>query len=576
MSAPARPVRPGRGGGPGGAGDARGGRGGRSGGDPRHEGLAARLADWTSRPLFDYTLLLGVTFLLAGIGLIMVLSSSMADAGAAGNVWGTFLRQAAMAAVGLLGMWVALRLRISTIRRLATPALLLSLVLLVLVLIIGVGLETTGAQSWLDVGPVSIQPSELAKLALALWGSKVVADKLRTATSIVELFGLLAVGAVVVLGLVLVQRDLGMTASIMVVVAALAWFAGLPRHVLVWIIGLGAAVVAVATAVEGFRSARISVFVDTLMGRFPETQGAGYQSYQGLLSLADGSFLGVGLGQSRAKWFYLPEAKNDFIFAIIGEELGFMGAALVILLYALLGWVGLRISAKQADPFLRLLAGTLTAATVVQAFINIGYVVGLLPVTGLQLPLISAGGTSIVVTLMTMGLLATCARHEPEAVSAMRNNGMPRPDFWFRLREPEPYDPAAADRRRPAESRRPRRFGPPVTAVDEGSDRLDDGRGGIRDFAPADDGRHERHDRDRRYHRDDEPPARRRGSRTRGTGASRGVREFRDPRDDAPRGPRGGDAGRPSRGAAGEPRVGRGRYGERGRGGGRRPDGRRR
>ncbi|WP_448852377.1 putative lipid II flippase FtsW [Corynebacterium sp. 335C] len=563
MSAPsaARPSDAGRDAGA----DARGRRG--------RGGFAARLADWTSRPLFDYTLLLGIAFLLTGIGLVMVLSSSMADAGAEGNVWAVFVRQAILAVIGLVGMWFVLRLPISTIRWLAMPAMLVSLVLLVLVLVLGVGLESTGAQSWLALGPVSIQPSEIAKLALAMWGSKVLADKLRTATTIRDLFGGFLVGAVLVLGLVLVQRDLGMTASIMVVVAALAWFAGLPRWILAWIVGAGLAVVAVATAVEGFRSARITVFLDTLFLRFPETQGAGYQSYQGLLSLADGSFAGVGLGQSRAKWFYLPEAKNDFIFAIIGEELGFLGAGLVILLYALMGWVGLRIAAKQVDPFLRLLAGTLTAATVVQAFINIGYVVGLLPVTGLQLPLISAGGTSIVVTLTTMGLLATCARHEPEAVSAMSSSGMPRSDFWLRLPEPAPYDPAARDRRREAASRRPQRFGPPVTAPAADPDRLDDGRGGIRDFAAEERGRrearHERHDRDRRFHREDEPRA--------GERRTRGVREYRGPRDDDPREP-GRDArgGRASRGAAGEQRGARGRYGERGRGGRRRPDGRRR
>ncbi|HJE84969.1 MAG TPA: putative lipid II flippase FtsW [Corynebacterium amycolatum] len=424
-----------------------------------------RFNDWKSRPLFDYHLLMIIVALLTSIGLVMVLSASMASAGNdSGSVWSVFIRQLVMVVAGLISMWIVLRMRVELIRSLSTAALILSFVLLVLVIIpgIGIGLEETGARSWLSIGGITMQPSEIAKIALALWGSKLLAEKVRTAVSYTDLFGLFGAVSFVILALVMLQRDLGMVASMAFVVVALAWFAGLPRVFITGMLAIAAIAMAVFTLTAGFRSARIRVYLDSLLGNFNDVQGDAYQSYQGFLSLADGSLTGVGLGQSSAKWGYLPEAKNDFIFAIIGEETGFLGALMVILLYAALGWVGLRIAGRQNDPFLRLLAGTITAATVVQAFINIGYVVGALPVTGLQLPLISAGGTSAMVTLFSMGLLATCARHESEAVSAMQTSGRPGLDRFLGIPEPIPYDESRRHAPKVRAHRDPQRFGPPV------------------------------------------------------------------------------------------------------------------
>lgn len=424
-----------------------------------------RFNDWKSRPLFDYHLLMIIVALLTSIGLVMVLSASMASAGNdSGSVWSVFIRQLVMVVAGLISMWIVLRMRVELIRSLSTAALILSFVLLVLVIIpgIGIGLEETGARSWLSIGGITMQPSEIAKIALALWGSKLLAEKVRTAVSYTDLFGLFGAVSFVVLALVMLQRDLGMVASMAFVVVALAWFAGLPRVFITGLLAAAAFALVIFTVTAGFRSARIRVYLDSLLGNFNDVQGDAYQSYQGFLSLADGSLTGVGLGQSSAKWGYLPEAKNDFIFAIIGEETGFLGALMVILLYAALGWVGLRIAGRQNDPFLRLLAGTITAATVVQAFINIGYVVGALPVTGLQLPLISAGGTSAMVTLFSMGLLATCARHESEAVSAMQTSGRPALDRFLGIPEPIPYDESRRHAPKVRAHRDPQRFGPPV------------------------------------------------------------------------------------------------------------------
>ncbi|WP_075692224.1 FtsW/RodA/SpoVE family cell cycle protein [Corynebacterium sphenisci] len=509
---------------------------------PARAGIRARIADYASRPLFDYLLLLAVTALLTGIGLVMVLSSSMAVSGVEDHsVWRGFLHQAAMVAAGVVVFWLVLRMRVETIRSLTTPLLVLAFALLLAVLAIGVGLEEVGSQSWLVIGPIRAQPSEFAKIALAMWGSRHLAHRVRTATTPGQLYGPFALISGVVLGLVVAQRDLGMAASIGIVVMLLALFSGLPMRIFAAVCGIAAAFFAIFTMVEGFRTQRVLVYLDTLFGRFPETRAGGYQSYQGFLSLADGSLTGVGIGQSRAKWFYLPEAKNDFIFAIIGEETGFFGAALVVALYAVLGWVGLRIALKQADPFLRLLAATLTTGTVVQAFINMGYVVGLLPVTGLQLPLISAGGTSAVVTLGTMGLLATCARHEPETVSAMQVSGRPLFDRLLAIPEPLPYEPARSGAGASRTHRRPQRFGPPVTRAER--DR------------PERAGRAARGDRDPR-------PA----------GGPRRARPERDPREPAPREPRqpergGARDGRGRRAAKGRDRGAgaRGRYGEPGR-----------
>ena len=240
-------------------------------------------------------------------------------------------------------------------------------------------------------------------------------------------------------------------------------------------IGLVAAVVFFGAAIAffsgGFRSQRFHVYFDALFGHFEDTRGVAFQSHQGFLSLADGSLFGVGLGQSRAKWFYLPEARNDFIFAVIGEELGLWGGALVILLFAALACFGLRCARRAQSQFQSLMAAALTAGVVSQAFINIGYVVGLLPVTGIQLPMLSAGGTSAIITLAGMGVLASIARHEPDAISSMQNHGrptfdrvlgIPEPRTLAQLREDSKPARGGVQRVRRQADKREARFGAPI------------------------------------------------------------------------------------------------------------------
>jgi cell division protein FtsW len=220
------------------------------------------------------------------------------------------------------------------------------------------------------------------------------------------------------------------------VLIALLFFAGAPIR-LILALGSGALIGAVVLALSAaYRLDRITAFLSP--GQ-TDPLGARFQGNQALYSLADGGLFGVGLGQGRAKWSYLPNAHNDFIFAIVGEELGFIGAFAVLALFATLAYTGFRIAARSSDPWLKIVVATSTTWLVTQAAINISYVVGLLPVTGLQLPLISSGGTSLVVTMFVFGILANAARHEPEAIAALKHNGQGRLARLLRLPLPEPY-----------------------------------------------------------------------------------------------------------------------------------------
>ena len=428
--------------------------------------IAAPLAAINRAPLTSYHVVMVVTCLLTVIGLGMVLSSSNVLAFSGGGTpFDIFLRQAMFVTIGWVGFMVALRMRLELLRKAALPLLVVAIALLVVVLLPGVGTEVNGSRGWIDLKIFSIQPAEIAKFAFIIWASATVAKRMRTGYWLDLLFPAV-VGYGVVAALVVVAPDLGMATAVTIAFLCLLWFAGYPTRHFVLVIAVGTAVFGALAVAFAYRFERIRTFFDTFVGDFSNPQGSAYQSYQGMLSLAEGGLFGVGLGQSSAKWFYLPEATNDFIFAIIGEELGWFGAVVVVSLYLALGWAGMRIALRSVDPFRRLLAGTITATIVLQAFINIGYVVGLLPVTGLQLPLISNGGTSAVVTLASLGILANCARHEPEAISAILSAPERRRRRWFSLPDPRPYTPerpvpaSAAPGRSSAGARR---YGDPVT-----------------------------------------------------------------------------------------------------------------
>ncbi|WP_333619869.1 putative lipid II flippase FtsW [Dietzia sp.] len=413
---------------------------GSAGGQQRALGMWEAIRARFNGPTASFHIVLGITVLLVAVGLIMVQSSSSVRAYAETSSPFYFLiRQAILVFVGAIGFYVALRMRFETLKKLVPWFLGISVLLLVAVLVPGVGSEVNGSRGWIQLGGFAIQPAEIGRLAVILWVAMVLAPRLRSAT-IKDYFWPAALGPVLIGGLVLVAPDMGMATSIAIAYLVLIFLAGFPWKPLMVFLGSSVVVFIVFASTQAYRMSRVQVYLNTLQGNFDRTGTDGYQTYQGMLSLAEGGLFGQGLGQSSAKWFYLPEASNDFIFAIIGEELGWVGAAFVVGLYIALAAVGVRIAMRSVDPFRRLVAGTVATTISIQAFINIGYVVGLLPVTGIQLPLISYGGSSAVVTLTSLGLLANCARHEPEAISDYRARAAGRRHFWS-LPAPQPYTP---------------------------------------------------------------------------------------------------------------------------------------
>ncbi len=414
--------------------------------------LAARerLTAWLARPLTSLHLVLAVFGLLTLFGLVMVLSASNVESYTrAGSSYAVFVQQLAYCGFGLVLFWLGMRTPVRMLR--GTSGLFLLVCVLLLAMVLSpVGAEINGAQKWLRLGPLSLQPSEPTKLALALWGSHVLITKRALLRQWRHLLVPLVPMAVVVFALVMLQPDLGTTITLAIVLLALLWFGGAPGELFGAIVIAAVAGAVVLAGIAGYRSARIESFLHP--GADP--QGAAYQARQAMFSLADGGWWGVGLGQSSAKWDYLPNAHNDFIFAIIGEELGFLGCLVVLLLFGTLAYVGIRIAARNTDPWIKLVAATVTTWLVGQAAINIGYVVGLLPITGIPLPLISSGGTSIALTMLAFGLLANFARHEPQAVSALRyeftRSSHPGPlTRLLGLRPPVPYVPASRHRAGP-------------------------------------------------------------------------------------------------------------------------------
>ncbi len=427
-------------------------------------GLRNRFGAWLGRPMTSFHLIIAVTCLLTTLGLIMVLSASgVRSYDADGSAWVIFGKQVLWTLIGLFGAYVAMRMSVRFIRRVAFTGYVITVILLVLVLVPGIGNLANGSRKWFVVGGLSMQPSELAKIALAIWGAHLLAARRLERASLRELLIPLVPAAVIALALIVAQPDLGQTVSLGIILLALLWYGGLPLRVFATSLLAVFAAGAVLAMSAGYRSERVRSWIN------PENdpQDTGYQARQAKFALAHGGVFGDGLGQGVAKWNYLPNAHNDFIFAIIGEELGFVGAFGLLVLFGLFAYTGMRIARRSADPFLRLLTATTTMWVLGQAFINIGYVIGILPVTGIQLPLISAGGTSTAATLFMIGIMASAARHEPEAVAALRAGRDDKVNRFLRLPLPQPYVPsrieAFRDRRgasaQPAAGRASRKSG---------------------------------------------------------------------------------------------------------------------
>jgi cell division protein FtsW len=424
-------------------------RGKRKGG--RIAATRTALTAWLGRPLASFHLLLAICALLVVLGLVMVLSaSSVISLNQDASAYTVFGKQVMFVAAGLILFWIGLRVPLNRIRAMSPVLLWISVLMLVLVLIPGLGSEINGTRSWFTIGPVGFQPVEVAKLALALWGAHILVVKRGLLHQYRHLLVPVVPAALVMFALVMLQPDLGGTVTLGVVMIALLWFAGAQLRLFGALALGGLAGVVVLAIGTDYRLSRVLAFLDPA-----NDPDASYQANQALYALADGGLFGKGLGQGPSKWQYLPNVHNDFIFALIGEELGFLGCAAVLGLFGMLAVVGMRVATRNIDPWIRLVAATLTVWLVAQAAINVGYVVNLLPVTGITLPLISSGGTSVVITLLVFGILANCARHEPEAVAALRSQGPGRFGRLMRLPAPEPYRPPA--KRRPARAPAPSR-----------------------------------------------------------------------------------------------------------------------
>ncbi len=375
--------------------------------------------EWTG----DATGLTVVTALLVVIGLVMSFSASFVDGAQAGDTFGVFRRQLMWVVVGVGAYALAARLDHRIWRRLAWPLLGLALIGLVLVLVPGVGITRYGSTRWLGYPPLVVQPSEIAKLAVLLWLADVLHRKRPADGSVQRLEHLMvpAVPALVVLaGLVLLQPDLGTTILLGLIVGAILWVEGLPGRMVAGFAAAAVGAVAVLAAVAPYRVARIHGWLH------PEADplGTGYQLIQSRLALGSGGVFGLGLGSSRGKWNFIPNPETDFIFAILGEELGLVGAGVVLGLFATLFYLGLRIAYACEDGFGRTVAFAVTAWVAGQALINIGTVTGLLPITGVTLPLVSVGGSSLVTTLVALGILASVARRAPRP-RPVRTGGSP-------------------------------------------------------------------------------------------------------------------------------------------------------
>jgi cell division protein FtsW len=350
-----------------------------------------------------------VTLGLVAFGLVMVYSATSAPAALGGGDPGYYLKkQGVYALAGLVLLIVASRMPYRALKQLAPTMVVVSLGLLLAVLVVGEAVN--GARRWLTFGPAVFQPSELAKLSLAVWAAAYLARRPapRTLGELAKPLGLLAL---LFCGLVLVQPDLGTAITIMVMLGGVLLVSGTPLSLL----GAAGAIVAVAGIaaiwLEPYRRARLFAFLDP----WSDPQNSGFQSVQALIGLGSGGVFGEGLGQGISKVFYLPEAHTDMIFAIVGEELGLLGTTLVIAGFAVFAYTGMRIALRCKDPFGKRLAAGLTTLVCGQAVINLAAVMGVAPLTGIPLPFVSYGGSSLVVLLASVGVLLNIATDDASA-----------------------------------------------------------------------------------------------------------------------------------------------------------------
>jgi cell division protein FtsW len=373
-----------------------------------------------ARPGTTYRLTAATTAALVCVGLVMILSASSVEAFKTyGSSFLFFRKQLLGSAVGLVALLVLARFDYRRLRTVARPAFWLTLGLLVAALVPGIGISGGGSSRWLSFGPLTLQPSELAKLSLILASAHILERKGGFIGDMRELSLPLLPMAGLACALMVAQPDLGTSIITMCSVLVVTYLAGARLRHLGAIAATGAVGGVLVILTQGYQRARVASYLhpwaDPLKG--------GYQIIQGQIALGTGRWFGVGLGASRQKWSYVPNAHTDFIFAIIGEELGLIGTLVVLAAFAYFIYLGIRIAREAPDRFGFLVAGGITAWIGFQAVINIGAVTGMLPIAGIPLPMISFGGTSLVVTMASIGILLSIARASTPRARAGRREG---------------------------------------------------------------------------------------------------------------------------------------------------------
>lgn len=366
-----------------------------------------------------YYALLIATFGLLFIGMVMILSASTTVSYKQfNNQYIIFLRQLMFASIGIVIMMAISRLPKVFFFKWSKVALWISIVLLVLVLIPSIGISVAGQRNWISLwGPFRLQPSEIAKLTLIVWGSVVLSKQIRSKITTWQnlLVPVFPVGAIIAV-LVIFEGDLGTALILGPILLSLFYAVGAPVKLFTWSAMAGLLGILILSIQESYRIQRFLSWINPTA----ENQDAGWQVTHGKYALASGGWTGIGLGASKEKWGWLPAAHTDFIFAVVGEELGLVGTLIVLALIGTIAYVALTLARKTNDLFTKLIATSVMSWIVVQSIINVGAVLGLLPVTGVPLPLVSYGGSSLVFTMSAIGVLMAVLRAEPNIKAELK------------------------------------------------------------------------------------------------------------------------------------------------------------
>ena len=380
-------------------------------------GVAAMVKDLLARPLADYWMIIGSSAVLIGLGLMFVLSaSSVYGQVQVGDSFYFVKRQATFMVVGLIMAVGLARMSVRTLRAIAWPSMVLAYVFLILTYT-PLGVNVNGNQNWVEFGSswLRFQPAEFAKLALVVWCAHIFMQKQRRLSDPMHLLIPFLPGAGLLLLLVVFQGDMGTAVIIAAMIVAMMFVIGTPKRVLFGLGGIGLVGVLVLTVTSANRMRRLLAFLNP--GH--DLDGANMQATVGVYALATGGWLGTSIGGSRQKWGSLPEAHTDYIFAVVGEELGLFGALLVLGLFLALGFAGLRVAMNSEDMFGRVVATGITTWFLFQSLVNIGVVLRMLPVMGVPLPMLSYGGSALMANLLALGVLVACARNVPAAREAL-------------------------------------------------------------------------------------------------------------------------------------------------------------